>query len=201
MTQRPEVLARLIALVWPVAFVSGLLLVAFAQVRWGVSDEGVRPSITGLGRVSVPGATDEDVDYFFDGQTRRPGLVVVVAGSAIAAAALVGWWKRPARPVAMAVIGIGAVTALVVGIRTVRDPAAHLFSDRLTQALDLDLPDIQPGYGLVGVVGVAGVLLAVVAFWLVTTWTVGRGAAGRRVGEGPDGVQANPTISRTDGPS
>lgn len=166
-------LARSLALVWPAACVAGLLLIAFAQVKWGISDEGVQPSITGLGRVSVPGASADDVAYFFDGQTRRPGLWVVIAGAVVAVAALAGWLRRGIRWPMAAVVTAAAVVSLAVAVWTISDPAARLFSERLTEALDLDLPTMQPGYGVIGTAVVAVVLVGLMVFWMVAARRTG----------------------------
>ncbi|MBM7277923.1 hypothetical protein JTZ10_09150 [Gordonia rubripertincta] len=174
MTTEPGIVDRLRTYVWPAALVGGLLLVLFAQVEWGSTDEGVQPSITGLGRVTVPGASDEDVAFFFEDNTDRPGLSVVILGAVIALVAALAWWRERLRPAAIGVIGLAAVVALVVGIRTLSDPAAHLFSDRVTEALDLELPTMQPGYGLLGTVVVAVLLLVVVGFAVVTSVWPGR---------------------------
>ncbi len=72
--------------------------------RWsgGSTDEGVQPSITGLGRVTVPGgASDEDVAFFFEDNTDRPGLSVVVLGAVIAVVAALAWWRMRLRPAAI----------------------------------------------------------------------------------------------------
>ncbi|MET9199155.1 hypothetical protein ABZW74_02020, partial [Gordonia sp. NPDC003585] len=50
------------------------------------------------------------------------------------------------------------------------DPAGHLFSERLTEALDLDLPTMQPGYGLIGTLIVGVLVLALAVFWAATSW-------------------------------
>lgn len=181
MTTEPGIVARLRVLVWPAALVGGLLLVLFAQVEWGSTDEGVQPSITGLGRVTVPGASDEDVAFFFEDNTDRPGLSVVVLGAVIAVVAALGWWRARLRPAAIGVIGLASVIAAAVGIRTLGDPAAHLFSDRVTEALDLELPTMQPGYGLIGTVVVAVLLFVVVGFAVVTSVWPGRSPDADRV--------------------
>ncbi|MBD0861778.1 hypothetical protein IA539_11225 [Gordonia sp. zg691] len=177
MTTQHLTVDRLRGFVWPAALVGGLLLVLLAQVEWGSTDEGVQPSITGLGRVTVPGASDEDVAFFFEDNTDRPGLSVILLGAVIAVVAALAWWRARLRPAAIGLIGLASVIALVVGIRTLSDPAAHLFSERVSQALDLDLPTMQPGYGLVGTVVVAVLLLVVVGFAVVTSVWSG-GAAG-----------------------
>ncbi|MEO9326753.1 hypothetical protein [Gordonia aurantiaca] len=164
MTTQRGIVERLRAWVWPAALAGGLLLVLFAQVEWGSTDEGVQPSITGLGRVTVPGASDEDVAFFFEDNTERPGLTVVVAGVVIAVIAASAWRRERLRPAAIGLIGVASIVVLVVGVRTMTDPAAHLFSDRVAQALDLELPTMDPGYGLIGTVVVPIALLVMVVF-------------------------------------
>ncbi|AZG45859.1 hypothetical protein [Gordonia insulae] len=148
---------------WPAALGGGLLLVAFSLVPWGVSDEGVRPSITGLGRVSVPGAGPEDVAFLED-HTLRPGLVTVVVGIVIAVAAAAAWWRPRVRWPALIVIALASIVAMVAAVLTVANPAAHLLDDQVNRALDLDTPLISPGYGLIGVVvvsiGIVGLMIA-----------------------------------------
>ncbi|MFE0747689.1 hypothetical protein [Gordonia sp. NPDC058843] len=178
MTTQPVTVERLRGLAWPALLAGGLLLVLFAQVQWGSTDEGVEPSITGLGRVKILGASDDDVAFFFEDNTGSPGLSVVVLGAVIALVAAIAWWRPRLRPSAIGLIGLASVVVLVVGVRTLSDPAAHLFSDRVSEALDAELPDMQAGYGVIGTVVVAILLLAVVGFWVVSTmWP--RGGAGR----------------------
>lgn len=161
----------------------GLLLVLLAQVQWGSTDEGVEPSITGLGRVTILGASDDDVAFFFEDNTDNPGLSVVVLGAVIALVAALGWWRPRLRPAAIGLIGLASIIVLVVGIRTLNDPAAQLFSDRVSEALDADLPEMQAGYGLIGTVVVAILLVAVVGFWVLSAvWPHPAGAATDRTG-------------------
>ena len=87
MTKHAGTVERLRGLAWPTMLASGLLLVLLAQVQWGSTDEGVEPSITGLGRVTILGASDDDVAFFFEDNTGRPGLSVVVLGAVIAVVA------------------------------------------------------------------------------------------------------------------
>ena len=179
MTKHEGTGERLRGLAWPTMLAGGLLLVLLAQVQWGSTDEGVEPSITGLGRVTILGASDDDVEFFFEDNTGRPGLSVVVLGAVIAVVAALGWWRPRLRPSAIGLIGLASVIVLVVGIRTLSDPAAHLFSDRVSEALDADLPDMQAGYGLIGTVVVAILLLVVVGFWVLSTVWPRAGAADR----------------------
>lgn len=179
MTKHAGTVERLRGLAWPTMLGGGLLLVLLAQVQWGSTDEGVEPSITGLGRVTILGASDDDVAFFFEDNTGRPGLSVVVLGAVIAVVAALGWWRPRLRPSAIGLIGLASVIVLVVGIRTLSDPAAHLFSDRVSEALDADLPDMQAGYGLIGTVVVAILLLVVVGFWVLSTVWPRAGAADR----------------------
>ncbi|GAB89743.1 hypothetical protein [Gordonia rhizosphera] len=146
---------------WPIALVAGLLLVAFSLVPWGVSDQGVQPSITGLGRVSVPGAEPGDV-AFLEEHTLRPGLATVVLGTVIAVVAALAWWRPRLRWPAVVIVGLGAVAALVAAIPVLADPAAHLFDERVNDALSQDSPLVGVGYGLVGVTVVSIVLIGLV---------------------------------------
>ncbi|MYR06846.1 hypothetical protein GTV32_11255 [Gordonia sp. SID5947] len=154
---------------WPAGLIGGLLLVALSLVPWGVSDQGVKPSVTGLGRVSVPGAAPEDVAFLED-LTRRPGLVTVIVGVVIAIAAALAWWRSELRWPAVVVVGVGAVVALVVAVVTLSDPGKHLFESRVTDAVDSDTPIISVGYGLVGVLVVSVVLIGL----MMSTVIVGR---------------------------
>lgn len=156
---------RFVRFRWPATLVGGLLLVAFALVPWGASNQGVRPSITGLGRVSVPGARAEDV-AFVEVHTQRPGLVTLLLGTVVFVAAAVAWWRAQLSRWAGAVVAVAAVCAVVWTAVVLGDVAGHLFDDRVTEALGNDLPVMSPGYGLVGsvVVGVVlvGMFVAVV---------------------------------------
>ncbi|MFW0796676.1 hypothetical protein AAFP30_22920 [Gordonia sp. CPCC 205515] len=148
--------ARFARVLWPATLVGGLLLVAFALVPWGTTDEGVRPAVTGLGRVSVPGARPEDV-AFLEEHTERPALVTLALGAVIVVAAAIGWWRPTILQwVVVAVAALGTViwTAIVLG-----DVAGHLFDSRVTEALGDDLPTMTPGYGVVGSLVVAVVLI------------------------------------------
>ncbi|WP_439031688.1 hypothetical protein [Gordonia terrae] len=179
MTTQRDTAERLRGFAWPAMLVGGLLLVLLAQVQWGWTEEGVEPSITGLGHVKILGATTDDVEFFFADKTDDPGLSVVVAGAVIAVVAALGWWRTRLRPSAVGLIGLASLIALVVGVRTLSDPAAQLFSDSVSEALGAELPAMQPGYGLIGTVVVAVLLLAVVAGWVLTT------------------LLSRPTVSRT----
>ena len=145
------------ALAWPLFAVSGLLIVAFSLVSWGDSSQGLSSKISGVGRVSVPGAAPEDV-AFLEAHTQRPGLITIVLGAVIAAVAAVGWWRRRLRPIALAVIGLAAATAAIV----VADPSGQLLDDAVTSTLELAPGEqiLQPGDGVIAVLVVA-ILLAV----------------------------------------
>ncbi|UPG69061.1 hypothetical protein MVF96_04230 [Gordonia hongkongensis] len=49
----------------------------------------------------------------------------------------------------------------------------------MSEALDADLPDMQAGYGLIGTVVVAILLLVVVGFWVLSSVWPRAGAADR----------------------
>lgn len=145
-------------ILWPTSFIGGLLLVAFGLAPWGVSDQGVRPKVSGVGRVSVPGAGPEDV-AFLENHTQRPALVVIVLAVVIALAAVVGWWRQPVFwPATVAVaVGSAAVTGWTAIVLTA--PDEHLFDGNVLGALDAPSTILTPGYGLIGALVVAAVVL------------------------------------------
>ncbi|SKX84242.1 Uncharacterised protein [Mycobacteroides abscessus subsp. abscessus] len=144
------------ALAWPLFAVSGLLIVAFSLVSWGDSSQGLNSKISGVGRVSVPGAAPEDV-AFLEAHTQRPGLVTIILGAVIAAVAAVGWWRRRLRPIALSVIGLAAVGAAVAAGIVIADPSGRLLDDAVTSTLDLAPGEqiLQLGYGVIAVLVVA----------------------------------------------
>ncbi|MFW0787025.1 hypothetical protein AAFP35_21215 [Gordonia sp. CPCC 206044] len=152
-----EVLRRF---TWPFALVGGLLVVAFSLVPWGRSDEGVRPSVSGLGRVSVPGAQPEDV-AFLEEHTLRPGLITVVLGAVIVLFAAIGWWQPRVRWVTLAAIAIACAVSFGTAVVVLADPAGHLFDARVNEALDSSTPLLSPAYGPIGVLVVSVVVAAV----------------------------------------
>ncbi|GAC68462.1 hypothetical protein [Gordonia soli] len=143
---------------WPGLFVGGLLLVGFSLAPWGTSDQGVRPSVSGVGRVSVPGASAEDV-AFLEQHTQRPGLVVIGAAVLILIAAADGWWRPQAFWYASAIVGIPAVGVLIWSIVTVASPEQRLFDDQVIDALDGPSSILAPGYGVVGTAVVSAVMI------------------------------------------
>ncbi|MXP23288.1 hypothetical protein GIY30_18285 [Gordonia sp. HNM0687] len=149
---------------WPIAALGGLLLIGFSLVAWGVSDEGVQPSITGLGRVRVPGATAEDV-AFLEEHTMRPGLWTVMFGSMVTVVSVLAWWRPRLRWPAVLIVGLSAIGALAVTIPTLADPGAHLFDQQVQDAVRVESPLIDVGYGLLGtlIVGIALIGLVVAA--------------------------------------
>ncbi|MGV9713871.1 hypothetical protein ACWDTI_24800 [Gordonia sp. NPDC003424] len=167
MTATGELSARLSRYLWPATLVGGLLTVAFALVPWGTSDEGVRPSITGLGRVSVPGARPEDV-AFLEAHTDRPGLVTLLVGTVVFVAAVGGWWRRAVFGWAVGCVAVAALCAVVWTAIVLSNVAGHLFDDRVTEALGDDLPSMSPGYGLVGSLIVGVVLIAMMVGAVLT---------------------------------
>ncbi|MCX2963424.1 hypothetical protein [Gordonia aquimaris] len=146
---------------WPIAALGGLLLIGFSLVPWGISDEGVQPSITGLGRVRVPGATAEDV-AFLEEHTLRPGLWTVTFGAIITVVSLLAWWRPRLRWPAVAVVGLGAVATLAVTIPALADPGGHLFDQQVQDAIRVESPLVDVGYGLLGILIVAIALIGLV---------------------------------------
>lgn len=160
---------RVRALAWPLFVVSGLLIVAFSLVSWGDSDQGLNSRISGVGRVSVPGAQPEDV-AFLEAHTQRPALVTIALGAVIAAVAALGWWRRRLRWTALAVIGLAAVGAAVAAGIVLADPSGQLLDAAVTNTLDLSAGEqvLHPGYGVIAVLVVAvlvfvGVIAVIVA--------------------------------------
>ncbi len=143
---------------WPASLVGGLLLVAFGLAPWGVSDQGVRPKVSGVGRVSVPGAAPEDV-AFLENHTQRPALVVIILAAVIAIAAVVGWWRQSAFWPAIVVVASGSAAVTVWTAIVLTAPDEHLFDDSVLGALDAPSTILTPGYGLIGALVVAAVML------------------------------------------
>ena len=145
-------------LLWPALCAGGLLLVAFGLAPWGVSDQGVRPKVNGVGRVSVPGAAPEDV-VFLENHTQRPALVVIGLAVVIVLAAALGWWRATAFWPAIAVVTAAAAVATVWTAIVLTAPDEHLFDRSVVQALDAPSTILQPGYGLIGSLVVSAIVL------------------------------------------
>ncbi len=149
--------------IWPLLAGGGLLIAAFSLVPWGTSSEGVQPTVSGLGRVAVAGATPDDV-AFLESHTERPGLVTVILGAVIVAAALVGWAVPKSRWIVLAVIALSGLGASAVAVATMINPASHLFDDAVNSALGDGTLVLSTGYGVFGVlvvgIGVVGVVVA-----------------------------------------
>ncbi|MGV9478966.1 hypothetical protein [Gordonia aichiensis] len=161
---------RVRALAWPLFAVSGLLIVAFSLVSWGDSDQGLDSKISGVGRVSVPGAQPEDV-AFLEAHTQRPALVTIVLGVVIALAALAGWWRPRLRWTALAVLGLAAVGSAVAAGIVLADPSGQLLDAAVTNTLDLARGEqvLHPGYGVIAVLVVAIIVFVCVIAVVVTT--------------------------------
>ncbi|WLP89440.1 hypothetical protein [Gordonia sp. NB41Y] len=170
MTETRSVRDRIAVALWPAMVVVGLLIVATSQVTWGYSNEGVGLRIGGLGGVGASSAAREDVEAFFADHTQRPGLVTLAMGLVIVVAAVVAWWRplRGKRGVQVGAAVIGALAAIVTVIWSavvLADPAGHLFSSTIIDAMDLPNPLLQPGWGLIAtlVVGVLALIGAATA--------------------------------------
>ncbi|MFW0789520.1 hypothetical protein [Gordonia sp. CPCC 205333] len=138
----------------PVFVVFGLALFGLSFASWGVGKEGVEPSVSGLGKVSVPGASAEDV-AFLQNHTGHPGLWTLILGAVIAVVGVLMWWRTEFRrggALIAAVAGLGAAIWTVV---TISAPERRLFDTSVNDALDAGSSVLQPGWGLLGSLAIA----------------------------------------------
>ena len=189
MSEQPRSITRIVERVSPpVLLLGGLLLVAFSLAPWCVGDEGVKPSVSGLGKVQVAGASSDDV-AFLEEHTLRPGMITVFAGAVIAVAAVVLWWRRSVFWPSIVVIVFGALAALVQGVTVFADPAPHIFDELVVAELAGELPALSPAYGLYGIVIVSVVTVVVAAVAIIVTLR-SRGLADAVRGPGLRDVQS-----------
>lgn len=179
---------------WPLLLSGGLLIVALSMGPWGVSSEGVRPGVNGLGRVSVPGASQQDV-AFLESHTEQPGLVTVGLGALIVVAAALGWALPKAKWIALAICGVAGLGSVITAVIILTDPAGHLLDDAVNEALGTGPQVLSPGYGLIGVLIVGLVVIgAVVSGALARPSRAGVAGDAGRVDDLDD-------LTRTDEPS
>ncbi|GAB05674.1 hypothetical protein GII30_19715 [Gordonia amarae] len=144
----------------PFLLVCGLLLVSLTMAPWGVGDEGVRPTVTGLGRVTVEGASAADV-AFLEEHTQRPGLPLLLAGAVVVATAAAMWWRDILIWPRSLVLAIAFAAAAVRTIRVIADPAPLVFDSLVTRELESQLPTMSAGWGVYGALVVCVVALIV----------------------------------------
>lgn len=147
------------------------MLAALTFAPWGHGTEGWKPSITGLGKVSIDGASGDEVAFLQD-HTGRPGLVVLACAAVIVIAGLLAAWRAEPR---IAAAGIGVTAALGAGIWTVvvlAELPVHLFDDAVGEALGDARPALAAGWGAIGVLVVSILILGAAA---TTLWTAIRG--------------------------
>ncbi|GAB18860.1 hypothetical protein GOEFS_068_00050 [Gordonia effusa NBRC 100432] len=142
------------------------MLFGLAFASWGIGKEGIEPSVSGHGKVSVPGATADDVAFLQD-HTGHPGVWTLVLGVVIAIAGALGWWRTEMRTVGAVVAALGGLGAMIWAIITVSGPERRLFDASVNDALDAGSSVLQPGWGLLGTLAVAIVVMAAAAWSLV----------------------------------
>lgn len=142
---------------WPLLVVAGLAQVAFCLAPWGASPNKAGASITGLGRVSVPGAGRADV-AFLEAHTQRPAVTALVCGALIVMAALAGWWQRGHRWAPLSVAAAAALASVISTALVAADVTGSLLDHAVTAALGGDTT-LRTGYGVVGALVIGGLAL------------------------------------------
>lgn len=152
----------------PILLIAGLVLFGLAFATWGVGAEGVKPTVSGLGKVTISGLSADDVGFLQD-HTGRPGLVTLVLGAIVAISAVLAWWRTELSLIASAVAAIAGVAAVAWTVLTLAAPETRLFDEAVNDALDGGSSVLNPGWGLIGsivmsvvcaVVGVGGTYIA-----------------------------------------
>lgn len=159
----------------PFLLVCGLLLISFTMAAWGVGDEGVRPTVTGLGRVTVEGASAADV-AFLEEHTQRPGLPLLLSGAVVIVTAAAMWWRDILFWPRSVVLAIAFAAAAVRAVRVITDPAPLVFDSLVTSELESDLPTMSAGWGAYAALAVCVAALIVLIAHLVL-WAVDRRTA------------------------
>ncbi|WP_076481522.1 hypothetical protein [Williamsia sterculiae] len=146
----------------------GLTVLVCSFLTWGSSDQGVHPSVSGTGSISVPGAAADDV-AFLERYTNHPGSFTVLTGALIMVAAAMVWLggRRIGRVhiatawslFAVAVGMLCSVVTMAVTIWCMVDPGGALFDTQVAEAMNSSV-DLAVGPGLV--VALAGAILALV---------------------------------------
>lgn len=144
----------------PILVLGGLVLFGLAFAPWGIAREGVQPSVSGLGKVTVPGATADDVAFLQD-HTGRPGLITLLLGVVIIVAAGLAWWRTELTRVGLAVAALAATVAAGWAVLTVSSPESKLFDAAVNEALDDRSSVLAPAWGLFGSAAVAGLCIVV----------------------------------------
>lgn len=143
---------------WPLLVVAGLAQVAFCLGPWGASADKAGATITGLGRVSVPGADRVDV-AFLEVHTQRPAVTALICGALVVFAGLYGWWQRRRRWIPLAVTVVAALASLIGTVPAVVDPTGSLLDRSVTAVLGGDT-SLRLGYGSVVVLVLTVLTLA-----------------------------------------
>lgn len=154
----------------------GLALASTSFGPWGVGHQGFQPTVTGLGKVSVSGASAADV-AFLQAYTGRPGLVTLLLGVAIVVAAGLAWWRAELRIVGSSVALLAAGGALTWALVVLSAPEDKLFDAAVNEAVGADGSVLSVGWALWATVVVS--VICVVAGLAV----VGRGVIARSVVE------------------
>lgn len=157
--------------------VAGLAIAGFTLAPWGITHEGVQPSVTGLGGVRVPGATAEDVAFLTD-HTQRPGMVLLAIGAVTIVLAALATWRPTLR---LAAAGWSIIAGLVTigwSIAVLSAPEHRLFDNQVTDTLDAGPSVLQPGWGLLAEIVTGAVLVGLGGIQVALLWLArGRGGA------------------------
>ena len=140
--------------------ICGVALASLTLAEWGVGDEGVRPAVTGLGKVSVPGASPADV-VFLEEHTQRPAVPLLFCGALIVLIAAAMWLHDIVFWTGLIVLGIIFAIASVRTVQVIADPAPRMFDSLVTTELESDMPAMSAGWGAYAALAVCVVALVV----------------------------------------
>lgn len=140
--------------------VCGLMLASLTLAVWGVGDEGVRPSVTGLGNVTVPGASPDDV-AFLEEHTRRPAVPLLFCGALAVLFAAAMWLHDIVFWTGSVALTITFTVAAVRTVLVIADPAQLVFDKMVTTELESDMPAMSAGWGAWAALAVCVVALIV----------------------------------------
>lgn len=152
---------------------AGVVIAALSLTPWGITHEGVQPTVTGLGGVDVPGASNEDV-AFLTAHTQRPGNIMLVLGAITAVVGGLGVWRSGFRLAAGIWGALAGIAVTVWAIMVLVAPERRLFDDRVNAALDGGATVLQPGWGLLGEVVAGAVLLGLGCAQVGVLWMARR---------------------------